>query len=135
MNLNIETFKNFLKLTEEPKKNLVKINLLFIFIFLNFWDFVTTRELINAMVIGLAMFGPVAFLWQVGTVRAAALVTLISLFEFMMLLVFVLEGFQLSGGAATFKSLFWLPFLLMAGANGFVGLKIYTESREKKPKP
>lgn len=114
------------------EKNLAKINLIFIFVFLNIWDFLVSREFFNGMVLGLLMFGPAAFLWFVATVRAAAMVTLISLFEFVVMLVFVLEGFELSGTEATLKSLFWLPYLLMAGVNGFWGLKIYSQWREKK---
>ncbi|MBI2012298.1 hypothetical protein HYS90_00015 [Candidatus Curtissbacteria bacterium] len=112
-------------------KTLLKLNLLFIFIFLNIWDFLVSREFFNAMALGIVMFGPATILWLVATVRAAALVTLISIFEFMMLAVFVVEGFELGGAATTLKSLFWIPYLLMAGVNSFWGLKIYSESREK----
>ncbi len=112
-------------------KTLLKLNLLFIFIFLNIWDFLVSREFFNAMALGIVMFGPATLLWLVATVRAAALVTLISIFEFMMLAVFVVEGFELGGAATTLKSLFWIPYLLMAGVNSFWGLKIYSESREK----
>jgi len=59
---------------------------------------------------------------------------LISIFEFAMILIFVLEGFELGGAATTLKSIFWIPYLLMAGVNGFWGLKIYSEHREKKTK-
>jgi len=48
------------------------------------------------------------------------------------MLVFVAEGFELGGVATTLKSIFWLPYLLMAGANGFWGLKIYSEHREER---
>ncbi len=113
-------------------KNLLKANLVFIFIFLNIWDFIISRELFNAMSIGILMFGPAAFLWLVATVRAAALITLISIFEFTMIAVFVVEGFELGGAATTLKSIFWTPFLFMAGVNTFWGLKIYSDYREKK---
>lgn len=113
-----------------PRK-LVKFNLIFVLVFLNIWDFFVSREFFNGMTIGILMFGPAAFLWLVGTLRAVALVTLISIFEFMMLLVFVVEGFELGGAATTLKSLFWIPYLLMAMANGFWGLKVYSEYREK----
>lgn len=122
---------NFLKIIK-AKKFFFKFNLFFILIFLNIWDFVISREVFNAMVIGIFMFGPVAFLWLIGTVRAAALTILISIFEFMVMLVFVIEGFQLSGTGDSLKSLFWLPFLLMAGLNCFLGLRVYSEYREKK---
>ena len=111
-------------------KTLFKINLLFVIIFLNIWDFAINRIFFNGMVLGILMFGPSAFLWIIGTVRAAALVTLISIIEFMVLIIFVLEGLELSGVSATIKSAFWLPYLIMAGINGFAGLKIYSEYRE-----
>lgn len=116
------------------EKNLTKINLLFIFIFLNVWDYFISREFLNAMVLGILMFGPAAFLWFIGTVRAVAVVTLISIFEFTVMVVFVAESFQLSGAETTAKSIFWLPYLVMAGVNGFWGLKIYSQWREKKAK-
>ncbi|OGD95103.1 hypothetical protein A3F02_03395 [Candidatus Curtissbacteria bacterium RIFCSPHIGHO2_12_FULL_38_9b] len=117
------------------KNNLFKIHLLFIFIFLNIWDYAVNRTFFNGMVLGLIMFGPSSFLWFIGTVRAAALITLVSIFEFTMMMVFSLEGFGLSGASVTtLKSLFWLPYLLMAGINSFLGLKIYSEYREKKHK-
>lgn len=113
-------------------KNLPKINLIFIFIFLNLWDYVISREFLNGMVLGILMFGPAAFLWFIGTVRAVAVVTLISIFEFTVMAVFVAESFQLSGAETTAKSIFWLPYLIMAGVNGFWGLKIYSAWRERK---
>ncbi len=132
MNLNVETIKKFLKMTRNPKRNLVKINLLFIFIFLNIWDFLISRGFLNGMILGIVMFGPAFFLWFVGTFRAIALVTLISIFEFMMILVFVLQGFELGGASSTLKSIYWIPFLALAGVNTYWGLKIYSETREKK---
>ena len=116
------------------EKNLTKINLLFIFIFLNIWDFVISRELFNAMILGVVMFAPAALLWFVGSIRAIALLTLISIFEFTMIVVFTLEGFELGGLDTTLKSIFWAPYLIIAGINGFWGLKIYSEYREKKHK-
>lgn len=116
------------------KENLPKINLFFIFIFLNIWDFVISREILNAMVLGLVMFAPAAFLWYVGTLRAIVLLTMISIFEFTVMLVFILQGFELGGLDTTIKSIFWLPYLLMAGVNGFWGLKIYSEVKERKIK-
>ncbi|OGE09111.1 hypothetical protein A3I53_03935 [Candidatus Curtissbacteria bacterium RIFCSPLOWO2_02_FULL_40_13b] len=115
-------------------KNLVKVNLVFIFIFLNIWDFAVSRGFLNGMILGIVMFAPAAFLWFVGTFRAIALVTLISIFEFMMILVFVLQGFELGGASSTLKSVYWIPFLAMAGVNMYWGLKIYSENREKKIK-
>ena len=124
----------FIKIYGRFEKNLAKINLFFIFIFLNLWDYLISREFFNGMILGLVMFGPAVFLWFVGTVRAAALVTLISIFEFGVMTVFVLEGFELGGAATSLKSIFWLPYLLMAAVNGFWGLKIYSDYREKKVK-
>ena len=127
----MKDIKQLFKFSGKFEKNLTKINLFFIFIFLNIWDFVVSRELFNAMILGLVMFGPAAFLWLVGNIRAIALLTLISIFEFTVMLIFVLEGFQLGGLDTTLKSIFWLPFLLMAAVNGFWGLKIYSEAKEK----
>jgi len=124
----------FIKIYGRFEKNLAKINLFFIFIFLNLWDYLISREFFNGMILGLVMFGPAVFLWFVGTVRAAALVTLVSIFEFAVMTVFVLEGFELGGAATSLKSIFWAPYLLMAAVNGFWGLKIYSEYREKKAK-
>ncbi|MBI2327034.1 hypothetical protein HYU92_01840 [Candidatus Curtissbacteria bacterium] len=119
------------KLTGKRKMNLLKINLLFIFIFLNIWDFVISREFINGMAFGLVMFGPVAFLWFMGTIKSVALLTLISIFEFTLLSIILVEGFELGQGI-TAKSLFWSPYFLMAAVNGFWGLKIYSEFKEEK---
>ena len=85
----------YIKIQGKFEKNLVKINLLFIIIFLNIWDFAVSREFLNGMVLGIVMFGPAVFLWLVGTLRATVLLTLISIFEFAMILIFVLEGFEL----------------------------------------
>ena len=116
------------------KENLPKMNLLFIFVFLNIWDFVISREILNAMVLGIVMFSPAAFLWYIGTMRAIVLLTMISIFEFTVMLVFILQGFELGGWDTTVKSIFWLPYLVMAGVNGFWGLAIYSEAKEKKIK-
>ena len=126
--------QSFIKLSGNIEQNLAKINLLFIFIFLNIWDFAIGRQFLNAMIIGLLMFGLPAFLWIIGTVRAAAAVTLVSILEFMMLAVFVAEGFELGGAATTLKSIFWIPYIVLASINAFWGLKIYSEYREKKVK-
>lgn len=116
------------------EKNLVKVNLFFIFIFLNIWDFALSRDLLNAMILGLFMFGPAAFLWYVGKIRAIALLTLISIFEFTMMLIFILQGFELGGFDTTVKSIFWTPYLAISGINGYWGLKIYSEAKEKGKK-
>lgn len=124
--------RSFFKFSGKFEKNLPKINLLFIFIFLNIWDFVVSREVLNAMILGLVMFGPAAFLWYIGTLRSIALLTLVSIFEFTVMTVFILEGFELGG--VGLKSVFWVPYLIMAGANGFWGLKIYSQWREVREK-
>ena len=48
--------------------------------------------------------------------------------------VFLAEGFELGGLESTLKSIFWLPYLVMAAINGYWGLKIYSDYREKKDK-
>lgn len=116
------------------EKDLVKINILFVLVFLNIWDFVVSRQFLNAMTLGVVMFGPATFLWYIETLRSVALLTLVSLFEFVVMLVFILEGFELGGLDSTIKSVFWLPYLLMAVINGFWGLKIYSQWRESKVK-
>lgn len=110
---------------------LAKINLLFTFVFLNIWDFVINRAFFNGMFIGVLMFTPSIFFWYIGNLRSVVLLTLISILEFMVILVFVLEGFELGGAETSQKSVFWFPYLMMAGINGFLGLKIYSEAREK----
>lgn len=111
---------------------MVKINLLFIFIFLNIWDFALNRVLFNGMIIGAVMFLPAVFLWFVENLRAIALLTLISILEFTVILVFVLEGFELGGGETSVKSIFWIPYLIMAGTDGYFGLKNYWENKGKR---
>ena len=120
------------KFSKEVRANYVKTNLLFIFVLLNIWDFAVNRLFFNGMVLGLIMFGPTAFLWLIGTLRAIALIILISIFEFMVTLIFIAEGFELGGASLTLKSIFWLPYLILAGFNSFWGLKIYTEYRESR---
>ena len=115
--------------SKKREKNYVKINLIFIFIFLNIWDFAVNRVFFNGMVLGILMFGPAAFLWLIGTFRAIALIILISFFEFMVMLIFIAEGFELGG--FDLKSLFWLPYLVTSGLNSFWGLKIYSQYKEE----
>ena len=115
-------------------KNLFKLNLIFVFIFLNIWDFAVNRDFFNGMILGILMFSPAVFLWLIGTVRAAALITLISTLEFLVLAVFLFQGLELSGFGGFLESSFWLPYLIVAGINGFFGLKIYSEYREQKEK-
>ena len=114
---------------------LLHVNVLFVLVFLNIWDFIISRQIFNAMVLGIFLFSVPALLWLVGSFRAAMLNTLISIFEFTILLVFVLESFEL-GGAMTgaSKSLFWFPYLLLAAFNAFWGLRIYAKSVHKSTK-
>ena len=51
----------FIKIYGRFEKNLAKINLFFIFIFLNLWDYLISREFFNGMILGLVMFGPAVF--------------------------------------------------------------------------
>ena len=115
-------------------KNLFKLNLIFVFVFLNIWDYAVNRDFFNGMILGILMFSPAIFLWLVGTVRASALITLISTLEFLVLAVFLFQGLELSGFKSFLETSFWLPYLVVAGVNGFFGLKIYSEYREQKEK-
>src|SRR3989344_8122325 len=124
--------KQFLKLTKDRERSYVKINLLFIFIFLNIWDFAVNRSFFNGMILGVFMFAPAVFLWFVSTVRATAFVTLISIVEFVTIAIFLAEGFELGGLSVTSKTVFWFPYLVAAGVNCFWGLMIYSSYREKK---
>ena len=110
----------------------LRANLIFIFIFLNIWDFVAAREFLNGMVLGIFLFGPAAFLWFVSTLRAAVAITLLSLVEFVILLVLVLEGLKFGVVGPNLRSLFWVPYLVIAGLNGFWGLSIYSDFRERR---
>ncbi len=107
------------------------INVFFVFVFLNIWDFVLNRSFFNGMALGLVLFMPIAFLWYLDRFRATVLLTLISIFEFAAMFIFVWEGFELGGSAYSAKSLFWIPFLLASGANGFLGLNVYAKVKKK----
>ena len=89
----INRLKNFLRLAEKNEKNYAKVNLLFVFLFLNIWDFAVNRSFFNGMILGIFMFAPAVFLWFVSTVRATAFVTLISILEFVVIAIFFAEGF------------------------------------------
>lgn len=111
---------------------LFKTNVIFVFIFLNIWDFVTSREIFNAMVLGLFMFTIPAILWLSRDFKIVMLNTLISILGFVTLLVFVMQGFEIGGAVnGASKSLFWLPYLLLAGFNAYWGLKIYSKNKRK----
>jgi len=128
----MKRFKVIFKFANTTEKRLTQINLLFIFIFLVIWDYANNKQFLNAMSIGAVLFGPMAFLWFMGTFRAIALLVLVSIFQFMVLTIFIAEGFELAGLDSTLKSIFWIPYFVMAGVNGFWGLKMYSEIKEKK---
>ena len=109
-----------------------KKNLIFIFLVLNVWEFAISRVIFNAMFIGLVLFGPVTFLWYLNRFRAVVLLTVISILEFMMMLVFLWEGFELNGLSLSLKSIFWVPFLGIAGVNATWGLNIYSKKTQKE---
>ncbi len=129
----MKNLKDFLKVGKKVEKRLFFLNLLFIFVFLNIWDFAVNRAFFNGMIIGVIMFSPVVFLWFLSRFRATVLLTLLSIFEFVVMLVFVLEGFEL-GGSLSVKSVFWLPFLILSGVNMVVGLNIYSKIKYRKDK-
>src|SRR3989344_866613 len=120
----MKRFKVIFKFANSAEKRLTQINLLFIFVFLVIWDFANNKQFLNAMTLGAVIFGPLALLWFVGTFRAIALIVLISIFQFMVLLVFIAEGFELSGLDSTLKSIFLLPYLIMAGINCLLGFEM-----------
>lgn len=113
-------------------RTIFKTNILFIFVFLNIWEFIVARDLFNGMIFGLTMFGPIAFLWRLANLRASMIATFISIFEVTVLSVFVIEGFEFGGASAALKSFYWVPYLGMATVNMVVGLRIYAELRATK---
>lgn len=112
--------------SESAKFNL-NFNLVFIFLFLNVWDYALNRTFLNGMFLGLVMFVPAVVLWFLNRFKGVVLLTIISIFEFMGMLVFVWEGFELSGIGYSSKSIYWIPFMLVAGLNAFWGLSIYSK--------
>lgn len=112
--------------SESAKFNL-NFNLVFIFLFLNVWDYALNRTFLNGMFLGLFMFAPAVVLWFLNRFKGVVLLTIISIFEFMGMLVFVWEGFELSGIGYSSKSIYWIPFMLVAGLNAFWGLAIYSK--------
>lgn len=121
--------KKLKKILSEKERVYLWLNLTFIFVFLNIWDYVLNRAFFNGMILGFIMFGPVAFLWFLKRFRAVVLLTLLSLFEFMAMLVFVWEGFALSGVNYSSKSIFWIVYLVAAGINLYWGLSIYSKEK------
>lgn len=122
--------KKQLKFFGKIGSNIVKFNLVFVFVFLNVWDFIISRQLFNAMVLGVVMFGPVTILWAIKTFKASMLATLYSIFLSSMLAVFFVEGYE-PGASWFLKMSFWLPYLIVAVINAFWGLRIYSKYRTK----
>lgn len=109
-----------------------KLNVLFVFVFLNIWDYVTSGEVINGMVLGIFMFAVPTALWLIRDFRVAMLNTFISIIEFTMLFIFMMQSFEIGGAMnGAYKSLFWLPYLLLAGFNAYCGLRIYSKNKAK----
>jgi hypothetical protein len=108
-----------------------KLNLIIIFLVLNVWDFALNKVIFNAMLLGIIMFGPVAALWFLGKFKAVVILTLLSIIEFMMFLIFIAESIELSGNGSYSKSLFLLPYLVLAALNGIWGLSIYSKREGK----
>lgn len=119
--------RNFFK---KNSLDIVKFNLIFVFVFLNIWDYIISGQLFNAMVLGLVMFGPVTFLWSVKSFKAYMLATLYSIFLSSVLTVFFVEGYE-PGASWFLKMSFWLPYLVIAIVNAFWGLRIYSKYRTK----
>lgn len=109
---------------------IVKFNLLFVLVFLNIWDFMISREFLNASVLGIIMFAPATILWVIDSFKAAMLGTLYSLFLAAVLAVFFIEGYESEVGWF-FKISFWLPYLAAAVVNAVWGLRIYGKYKRK----
>lgn len=109
---------------------IVKFNLFFVLVFLNIWDFIISRELLNASVLGIIMFAPATILWLIDSFKAAMLGTLYSLFLAAVLAVFFVEGYQ-GGTGWLIKISFWLPYLVVAVVNAVIGLRIYGKHKRK----
>jgi len=111
---------------------ILQVNLLFVLVFLNIWDYVISKELFNAMILGIIIFGIPMILWFWGSFRAVMLDTLVSILESVILVVFVMQSFELAGfSTGVSKSLFWFPYLLLAIFNALWGLRIYSRNKEK----
>lgn len=118
------------KLFKKNNLNIVKFNLFFVFVFLNIWDYIISRQLFNAMVLGIVMFAPVIFLWSIKSFKTSMLATLYSIFLSSVLSVFFVEGYE--AGAGWFvKISFWLPYLLAAVINAVWGLRIYAKYKTR----
>lgn len=106
-------------------KNIFVVNLLFVFVFLNAWDLAISHKIFNSMAIGVFLFSAPAVLWLVSKRWSIALLTLISFVQFVMILVLLLQGIEVSGFGITSKTIFFMPFLLMNVLNMVWGLKFY----------
>lgn len=118
------------KLLKKNNLNIVKFNLIFVFIFLNVWDFIISRQLFNAMVLGVVMFGPVIFLWSIKSFKTSMLATLYSIFLSSVLTVFFVEGYE-PGASWLIKTSFWMPYLFTSVINAIWGLSIYAKYKTR----
>lgn len=120
----------FPKILSRASSKVITFNIIFVLVFLNIWDFIVSRELINAMVLGIIMFAPVTIMWKLNSFKASMLATLYSIFLSFVLAVFFAEGYQ--GGTGWLLKLgFWLPYLVVAVVNALWGLRIYSKYKEK----
>lgn len=118
------------ELLKNNRLNIVKFNLIFVFVFLNIWDFIISRQLFNAMVLGVVMFGPVIFLWSVKSFKVSMLATLYSISLSSILTVFFVEGYE-AGAGWFLKIIFWFPYLIVGFINAFWGLRIYSKHKTR----
>lgn len=121
---------NLSKLFKKTKIDIVRFNLIFVFIFLNIWDIIISRQLFNAMVLGVVMLAPVTILWTIKSFKASMLATLYAIFLSAVLSVFFVEGFE-PGTGWFIKISFWLPYLAVSAINAFWGLRIYSKYKSK----
>lgn len=121
---------NLSKLFKKTKIDIVRFNLIFVFIFLNIWDVIISRQLFNAMVLGVVMLAPVTILWTIKSFKASMLATMYAIFLSSVLSVFFVEGFE-PGTGWFIKISFWLPYLAVSIINAFWGLRIYSRYKSK----
>ncbi len=120
----------FSKFVKRSNLDIVRFNLVFVFIFLNIWDVIISRQLFNAMVLGIVMMAPTTILWTVKSFKASMLATLYSIFLSSVLTVFFVEGYE-AGTGWFIKISFWLPYLAVSMINAFWGLRIYSKYKAK----
>lgn len=118
---------------KKKKESILRFNLIFIFIFLNIWDYAISRQLFNAMILGIVMFAPLTFLWSIKSFKISMLATLYAIFLSSTLAVFFVEGYE-AGTGWILKISFWLPYLVVAIVNAFWGLQIYSKHKAKLAK-